>query len=73
MKNPILLMPIALVLSGCLPDYEYPPAGYICKNGSYKCEKEMFAKITCDNERRAEFIIECAKAANPMSDEEGED
>ncbi len=26
-----------------------------------------------DRERLAVFIVECAKAANPMSDEEGED
>jgi hypothetical protein len=26
-----------------------------------------------NNDKRAEFIINCAKAANPMSDEEGED
>ena len=29
--------------------------------------------ICKDNDKRAEFIINCAKAANPMSDEEGED
>jgi len=31
-------------------------------------------KTICkDTEKRAKFIINCAKAANPMSDEEGED
>lgn len=31
-------------------------------------------KTICkDNDKRARFIIDCAKAANPMSDEEGED
>jgi len=30
-------------------------------------------RICKDNDKRAEFIINCAKAANPMSDEEGED
>ncbi len=27
----------------------------------------------CDKEKRAKFVVDCAKAANPMSDEEGED
>ena len=30
-------------------------------------------EISCDKEKTANFIIECARAANPMSDEEGED
>jgi hypothetical protein len=30
-------------------------------------------RICKNNDKRAEFIINCAKAANPMSDEEGED
>lgn len=39
-----------------------------------KAEPEWRWKRICkDNDKRAEFIINCAKAANPMSDEEGED
>lgn len=35
--------------------------------------KWTWKTICKDNDKRAEFIINCAKAANPMSDEEGED
>jgi hypothetical protein len=35
--------------------------------------KWTWHQICKDNDKRAEFIINCAKAANPMSDEEGED
>ena len=39
-----------------------------------KTEPRWKWKTICkDTEKRAEFIINCAKAANPMSDEEGED
>ena len=39
-----------------------------------KAEPQWRWKSICkDNDKRAEFIINCAKAANPMSDEEGED
>ena len=49
-----------------------PPAGYECdRNGFLQCE-ELY-KETCDGNKQAKFIIECARAANPMSDEEGED
>lgn len=30
-------------------------------------------KWKCDKERQADFILKCADAANPKSDEEGED
>ena len=41
---------------------------------SPKAEPQWRWKSICkDNDKRAEFIINCAKAANPMSDEEGED
>lgn len=35
--------------------------------------KWTWKAICKDNDKRAKFIIDCAKAANPMSDEEGED
>ena len=35
--------------------------------------KWRWHKICKNNDKRAEFILNCAKAANPMSDEEGED
>ena len=52
--------------------------------GLGKCTFDTHAKIITvqqwrwktickDNDKRAEFILNCAKAANPMSDEEGED
>jgi len=45
-----------------------------CTFDKHKAEPEWRWKTICkDNDKRAEFIINCAKAANPMSDEEGED
>ena len=39
-----------------------------------KTEPRWTWKEICkDTEKRAKFIVDCAKAANPMSDEEGED
>ena len=35
--------------------------------------KWRWHEICKNNDKRAEFIINCAKVANPMSDEEGED
>jgi hypothetical protein len=81
MKKIILLS--ALILSSC---GENAPDGYFCTS-SYKdytgnvkfydtlvCDKnETPHRWICDQEKRASFIIECAEAANPKSDEEGED
>ena len=68
----ILFILIAVASCG-----EIPPKGYECYNNKIRCEEEYFTKKPvqyCPNpERQAEFIIACAKAANPMSDEEGED
>ena len=45
-----------------------------CTLDKHKTEPNWRWKEICkDNDKRAEFIINCAKAANPMSDEEGED
>ena len=45
-----------------------------CTLDKHKAEPQWRWKEICkDNDKRAEFIINCAKAANPMSDEEGED
>ena len=45
-----------------------------CTLDKHKAEPQWRWKEICkDNDNRAEFIINCAKAANPMSDEEGED
>ena len=35
--------------------------------------KWRWNQVCNDADKRAKFIIDCAKAANPMSDEEGED
>jgi len=43
---------------------------------SCSCDNRQEGKVRCigiDQKVAREFIIECAKAANPMSDEEGED
>jgi hypothetical protein len=50
-----------------------PPAGYECDRNGFFLQCEEFYKTTCDVNKQAKFIIECARAANPMSDEEGED
>jgi len=68
----LLLIPLLLVLTAC-DDDENPPAGYRCDNRWSLCKPEFWVKDICDKEALASFIIECAKAANPMSDEEGED
>ena len=34
--------------------------------------KYLESNTSCDKEKTANFIVECARAANPMSDEEGE-
>lgn len=53
-----------------LPDgYEYPTKG----NSLVEDKEATPFKIICDQEKRAQFIVDCARAANPMSDEEGED
>ena len=45
-----------------------------CTLDKHKAEPKWRWKEICkDNDKRAEFIVNCAKAANPMSDEEGED
>ena len=69
----LLLVILALLLSRC----SEPPPGYMCPRGEEKCASVHMEKVPailkCDNPKRAKFIIDCAKAANPMSDEEGED
>ena len=45
-----------------------------CTLDKHKAEPKWRWKEICkDNDKRAEFIVNCAKAANPLSDEEGED
>ena len=67
----LLLLPL-LFLSSCGDE---PPQGYDCsRNGMGYCLARFgYSKLICDVKNRAKFIIDCAKAANPMSDEEGED
>jgi hypothetical protein len=62
---------LILFLASCTQ----PPEGYECdRNGFGQCiPGGLFYKETCDVNKQAKFIIECARAANPMSDEEGED
>lgn len=57
------------------------PASYQCdrhpsgfETDWRRCVSEQYLyKEKCDIALQAKFIIDCAKAANPMSDEEGED
>ena len=77
MKTIILALSL-LLLSSCGDDLgttSRPPEGYDCtRNGFGACLVNYgYFKLICDVESRAKFIINCAKAANPMSDEEGED
>lgn len=73
-NNLIVALSLFLVLSGCEEDNrKYPPRGYICDDGYIRCLPKDLKKLTCDNSKQAAFIINCAKAANPLSDEEGED
>lgn len=71
MSKIVSLAALALLLAGCK---EPPPPGYKCWRGFPECSSAQIERILeCDNSERAKFIIDCAKAANPMSDEEGED
>lgn len=63
---------ILLALTGCEVQYE-PPVGYVCRTGRFACELHKMVKLICEVPEKAKFILDCAKAANPMSDEEGED
>jgi hypothetical protein len=74
----LLAITCLTLLSACdllsAGDSEEPPSGLTCggRNGLGQCLKQH-GYYKCDKPSRAKFIIECAKAANPMSDEEGED
>ena len=72
-KELIVALSAILILTACEDNYLTPPPSHICANRNSVCAKDNFRKITCDNPKKAKFIIDCAKAANPMSDEEGED
>lgn len=68
----LLAITCLTLLSAC--DSEEPPSGLTCggRNGLGQCLKQ-YGYYKCDKPSRAKFIIECAKAANQMSDEQGED
>lgn len=72
----LLAITFLIALSACDSGVstEEPPAGLECgvRNKFGDCLKK-YGYYKCDKPSRAKFIIECAKAANPMSDEEGED
>lgn len=76
MKKVIIIFSLVF-LAACDNTDDYaipnPQLGQECtRNQEGKCLKN-FGYHKCDKIGRAKFIIECAKAANPMSDEEGED
>ena len=53
-----------LLLVGCPPPEPEPPSHYVTHRKAMPPEMR---------ERYARFVVECATAANPRSDEEGED
>ncbi len=83
MSKITLILILLTFLSGCFDDREVTtltaPRGYLCiteygTEKSYSCPRNTyFYRWNCNKEKQAQFIIDCAKAANPMSDEEGED
>lgn len=72
MLNKAVIITLLLILVGC---DDPAPVGYKCQNYSAHggCTPGYAYKYVCQQEKRSKFIIECARAANPMSDEEGED
>ncbi len=74
----LLLISIAACDDG---DGELIPQGYQCgydneaSDGGCKDSSKAFKKVeTCAKpEIISKFVVDCAKAANPLSDEEGED
>jgi len=71
----LVLLVTLLAVTGCDNEPTSPTAaGYKCERyGGRNCVIGYQYKMVCDQESRAKFIIDCSKAANPMSDEEGED
>lgn len=57
--NKVSLALVAVLLAGCDEGKPVVRYGEICGNDTA--------------ERRAQFVLDCAAAANPLSDEEGED
>jgi hypothetical protein len=58
----LAVVTIAILLIGCRQEFEVGDV-----------RMSMDTDITCDNEKRASFVLECIKNGNPMSDEEPED
>lgn len=80
MKLRIFLM--LFLLSACGESGVEIPPSFLCEkhpksfpdNDWSRCLSEQYLyKEECNTKLQAKFIIDCAKAANPMSDEEGED
>ena len=76
----VLSLSTLLIITACgdRPIYDHAPEGYKCLHKSQGyidfCKPGQIPRKTiCEQDKRAEFILKCAKAANPMSDEEGED
>lgn len=57
-KITLSVLPLVTILAGC----NQQPYGYITTSKEF-----------VDADKAATFIVECAAAANPLSDEEGED
>jgi len=67
-----IIFGLFLMLAGCDNERVSPPEGYKCFRNCWKGE-EAYKDTCAESDKRAKFIIDCARAANPMSDEEGED
>ena len=80
MSKILLALILLIFLFGCEDeDRVQAPPGYMCYDAYYSKEsgncssRAHIYRRNCNTEKRAKFIIDCARAANPMSDEEGED
>ena len=68
-----LIFGLFLMLMGCNENERVsPPDGYRCLSNCTK-GTEAFKDTCAETDKLAKFIVDCARAANPMSDEEGED
>lgn len=67
-----LIFGLFFVLAGCNDPKATVPDGYQCY-GDCNVGDQAFKDTCQDADKLAKFVVDCARAANPMSDEEGED
>lgn len=77
MKIKIAVLLSCFILTSCDDENVIAlPDKWKCLNPIYSgaiCPMNYIYKDVCETQKLSDFIINCAKAANPMSDEEGED